>query len=290
MKNIELRMIEIAACIYKAMKAGSCSAFGGLYSGNFGALLFLYYYADFTKEKKYTLLAEHVFDKLLIQLENNVPGFSYSTGYAGILYLFHWLQEKKFIGLDLSDSEEIIESYMINQARNCMSVNDYDYLHGSLGVALYFLRKKPNHPFLNEFVEHLAHTAEKDSLNHTVKWKTPVGKDRIYDYYISLSHGMASIILFLSRLLQSGKCISSGKCITLLEGCMNYILLQEIDSTQYGSYFPNKSLESSPSPMQSRLAWCFGDSGIAWALWQAGKVIHNQQWQDKAIEIMKHAT
>jgi len=237
MIEIESRVSEIAECIYKEMKNKPYSAFGGLYGGNFGALLFLYYYADFTKEKKYARLADHVLDKLLTHLESNIPAFSYATGYAGILYLFHFLQEKKFVNLDFSNSDEIIENYMISQARNCMDMHDFDYLNGSLGVALYFLRKSPNNPFLSEFIEFLYHAAEKDSLNHTVKWKTPFGRDRVYDYHLSLSHGMTSIVLFLCRLLKTSSFSASNDCYTMLEGCMNYILLQEIDPAQYGSYF-----------------------------------------------------
>jgi lantibiotic modifying enzyme len=290
-KDAELRVTEIAACIYKVMKTNPYNTVQGLLGENFGALLFLYYYADFTKDAKYTQLAEDILDKLLTQLESNWPGFSYASGYAGILYLFHFLQEKKIVSLDFSDSEEIMENYLIKEARNCMHVNDYDYLHGSLGVVLYFLKKNPNHPFLSEFVEFLYHTAEKDSLNHTVKWKTPYGikEKRVYDYHLSLSHGMTSMVIFLCRLLKSESFSASNDCLTMLEGCMNYILLQEIDHTQYGSWFSNKSLESDDSPMQSRLAWCFGDLGIASALWQAGIAVNNRPWQDKAIEIMKHA-
>ena len=291
MKDAEHRVAEIAACIYEAMKNNPYHTMQGLFGENYGALLFLYYYADFTKEKKYTQLAEQVLDKLLAQLGSNMAGFSYCNGYAGILYLFHFLQEKKFINLDFSDFEEIAENYLITHARNCMQVNDYDYLHGSLGVALYFLKKNPNHPFLNEFVEFIYQTAEKDTLNHTVKWKTPYGwPERVYDYHLSLSHGMTSMVLFLCRLLKSESFCASKNCLTMLEGCMNYILLQEIDHTQYGSFFPNKSLETNPAPTPSRVAWCFGDLGIAWALWQAGIAVENRQWQDKAIAIMEHAT
>ena len=290
MKDTERRVTEIAECIYKEMKTNPYHTAQGLFGDYFGVLLFLYYYADFTKEKKYTLLAEQVLNKLLTQLESNIPGFSYAGGYAGIFYLFRFLQEKKFISVDFLDSEEIIENYLIKQARHCMQINDYDYLHGSLGVALYFLRKNPDHPFLREFIEFIYYTAEKEALNHTVKWKTPYGRERVYDYHLSLSHGMTSMALFLCRLLKSESFSESKDCVTMLEGCVNYILLQEIDHTRYVSYFPNTSLENNPSPVQSRLAWCFGDLGIAWALWQAGIAVNKRQWQDKAIEIMEHAT
>ena len=290
MKEAESRVAEIADCIYTAMQTNPYNTMQGLSGENYGALLFLYYYADFTKEKKYALLAEQVMDKLLAQLESNLAGFSYSSGYAGIFYLFHFLQEKKFIDLDFSDAEEAVENYVIKNARSCMQLNDYDYLHGSLGVALYFLKKNPNHPFLHEFIDFLYQKAEKDSLNHTVKWKTPWSTERVYDYHISLSHGMTSIVIFLCRLLKSEPFAASDKCFTMLKGCMNYILLQEIDPTQYGSCFPSTSLENNPTPMQSREAWCFGDLGIASALWQSGLAVKNRQWQDKAIEIIEYAT
>ena len=291
MKEKELRVTEIAACIYKAMKTNPYNTIQGLLDGNFGTLLFLYYYADYTKEKKYTQLAEQVLDKLLTQLESNLFGFSYASGYAGIFYLFHFLQEKKSINFDFTDSEAIIENYIIKHAGDCMQMNDFDYLHGSLGVALYFLKKNPEHPFLREFIDFIYNKAEKGSLNQTVKWKTPYGWPELtYDYHLSLSHGMTSMVIFLCRLLKLETFSASNDCLTMLEGCMNYILLQEIDHTQYGSYFPNKSLENNPSPIQSRLAWCFGDLGIAWALWQSGSTLNNRQWQDKAVEIMEYAT
>ena len=290
MNNAELRIHEIASCLYGAMKDKSHNVIQGLFDGDFGVLLFLFYYTDFTKERKYTQLAKQVLNRLLIQLESNFAGFSYSQGYAGIFYLFHFLQEKKFIRLDFSDSEKLLENFLIKLARACMSLNDYDYLNGSLGVALYFLKKNPNHPFICEFIEFIYQKAEKDSLNHTVKWKTPYGwPEREYGYHLSLSHGMTSMVLFLCRLIKSKSINSSNDCLTMLEGCMNYILLQGIDHKCYGSYFPNRSLEDNHSPLKSRLAWCFGDVGIAWALWQTGSLVENQQWQNKAIEIMKYA-
>lgn len=291
MKEAESRLTEIASCINKAMKTNPYGTMQGLLGENFGSLLFLYYYADFTQDKQNMLLAKQVFDNLFTKLESNIAGFSYSNGYAGIFYLLRFLQEKKFIRIDFSDSEEIIESYIINHARNCMQMNDYDYLHGSLGVAFYILKKNPNHPFLREFIAFIYNTAEKNSLNHTVKWKTPYGwPEREYGYHLSLSHGMTSMVLFLCRLMKSKSINASNDCLSMLEGCMNYILMQEIDPTQYGSYFSNRSLEDNYLPVQSRLAWCFGDIGIAWALWQTGIAINNRPWQDKAIEIMEYAT
>jgi lantibiotic modifying enzyme len=38
---------------------------------------------------------------------------------------------------------------------------------------------------------------------------------------------------------------------------------------------------------KSRLAWCYGDLGVAAALWQAGKVTENCSWMNKALDIYR---
>ena len=40
----------------------------------------------------------------------------------------------------------------------------------------------------------------------------------------------------------------------------------------------------------SRLAWCYGDLGVATSLWQAGKALHNREWQEKALEVLRFST
>jgi len=43
-------------------------------------------------------------------------------------------------------------------------------------------------------------------------------------------------------------------------------------------------------PSGSRLAWCYGDLGIASALFFASKATSNKEWEEKAIEILKYST
>ena len=38
----------------------------------------------------------------------------------------------------------------------------------------------------------------------------------------------------------------------------------------------------------SRLAWCYGDLGIASAFWQTGKNNNNTEWKQEAIDILLH--
>ena len=53
----------------------------------------------------------------------------------------------------------------------------------------------------------------------------------------------------------------------LVAGTIGYILSQEIDRSKYGSCFPSQSLENGDEIHRSRLGGCYGDLGVAAALW-----------------------
>ena len=122
--------------------------------------------------------------------------------------------------------------------------------------------------------------------NQLIKWKSEIfgtADERTTVYNLSLSHGMASIVAILSKILARG--INKEKTEKLLRGVINYILSNQFDIKNSLSYFPNSiSLEGDKGP-QSRLAWCYGDLGVSLALWNASKVLADNQLEQKVIEI-----
>lgn len=52
-----------------------------------------------------------------------------------------------------------------------------------------------------------------------------------------------------------------------------------------GVISPSTSQESQPQRQASRLAWCYGDLGVAVALWNAGKVLDDETLKTKAHEV-----
>lgn len=71
----------------------------------------------------------------------------------------------------------------------------------------------------------------------------------------------------------------------MLKGCVNYVLSLEQDFNSIGSHFPIDT-----GLQKSRLAWCYGDLGIASSIWSAGKTTGNQEWKNKALEIFNDST
>jgi len=290
--EIRIKLDQIADCVYNDIKHDKIKKAGGLFDGETGILLFLCYYYKFSKELRYANLIEVYLEKLLDQLSTKINLHTYCSGYSGILYLFEFLKKNRLLQfrVEMEDSEVILEKYLIEKMNADIRRNDYDFLHGSLGIALYFLKKGGIEYALENFIDALYSSAEKDFSTMIFRWKLVLDKDKNETgYNISLSHGNAAIITFLSRLIKNN--IKGDKIIKMLEGSVNYTLSQQMDYIKIGSYFPSKSLDNLPSiPTQSTMAWCYGDLGVALSLWNAGKALNMESWKNKALEVFLYSS
>lgn len=291
--NIQSKIEQIAEIIYQKVEKYDESKVDGLYSGEFGVLLFLLYYSNYSKEEKKNQLTEIFTERLINDLGTDINMHTFSSGLSGILYLFEFFKEKELLYVDLTDIEKILDDFLIYRMQDEMCKPNIDFMHGALGVALYFLKTHKNEKCIYEIIDTLYEIAEKDTHANIFKWKSyfsiAKGITRSDDYNISLSHGMASIIIFLSRTIKNK--IQNDKIIKMLEGAVNYILSQRIDFKLYGSHFPKPSLNNKEHyPSKSRLAWCNGDLGIAFSLWEAGKITDNKEWKQIAFNIFIDST
>lgn len=263
--------------------------YNGLYGGDCGMLLFLFYYTTVSDSPRYKALINNLTDRILDSIENGRFVHTFSNGLAGILYLFDFLKKQGFTDIDITEYEEVLETYLIRKMNNDIQSCNYDFMHGALGTGLYFLKKQKRKDIILQLVDFLYHTAEKDSGQETIKWKFSFVKDSEPKYNISLSHGISGVVLFLSRMVREN--IVHPKIYELLNGSVNYMLKQERDAGIYGSCFPGLSLDDAKTAsLKSRLAWCYGDLGTAYAIWFAGKTIHNISWQKKGLDILVSST
>ena len=159
----------------------------------------------------------------------------------------------------------------------------FDFMHGAMGIALHF---KEDPEFIENAVKWLSENANRD--DGFTKWKSVLSDKGQIGYNIALSHGMSSIVLVLSRMYKTG--VMQREIEELVESTVGYILSQEIDRSKYGCCFPSQSLENGNEIYKSRLGWCYGDLGVAAALWQAGKTFGRQDWKDKAMDVMWFTT
>jgi len=287
---VRQKVDTIAECIFSKIQNVENHSFG-LYSGEFGLLLFLMYYSKYSSKKKNKLL-ENYTAKLFEQFIKKVKLHTFCNGFSGILYLFEFLHENDFIDMDVSSTQPALDNYLVTSMRHNISVNYYDFMHGALGVGLYFLKKRTGLEYVQELINFLYTMAEKDLNNRIFKWESFVldkNEKKCTAYNLALSHGIPSVIIFLSRAIKAG--ISDKKTTGMLSGAVNFVLSQEKDFSQFGSFFPNYILKDYPDNIsKSRLAWCYGDLGIGPALLQAGKALKRKDWEEKGLKIMLQST
>jgi len=286
MNNVNTKLEEIAASIVQYWSEHKPKIDIGLYTGAFGMLMFLSYYNRYFEKKKYQQVTDDIFEHCCEQICNGIYYAPFCGGLSGILYGLHHLNECGFIDVDLTDVDKGYSDFLASNIKNYSTSNGFDFMHEATGIAIYLLQygHSSDLDVVSDYVKLLDSAAQYG--NGTVKWMSDVNPDRKMLYNISMSHGMSSISIFLSQCMEKG--IESQICNKLLTGVVQYILQQEIDATKYGSYFPFTSLESD-KPIKSRLAWCYGDLGIAIAIWSAGVALNNNQWKAKAIEVMEYA-
>jgi len=234
----------------------------------------------------------HLFQILEEQLSNEEFTFTHCSGLAGIGWLYEHLSQRKIIDYDTNLLLEDFDICLEKALNGFMRQGNYDFLHGGVGVALYFAKrvkkKKELVRVLNEFLVNLEKTSTKQE-DGTIKWLSVLNPETYQQgYNLSLSHGMASIVAILSKLYKI-EGIDKEKTEKLLRGTAQYILAQEIDVGKFGCFFSNYAIESTPTIAKSRLGWCYGDLGIATSLYQAGTVLKEQNWCNKAIEVLRYA-
>lgn len=275
--------------IYKAIANCSNSEDSSLFAGSMGVSLFLANYSKYTRDKNVCDLFEKELIKPLNAICEGIYKPSFSKGLSGILYSVILLNENKFSDLDISHIHQGYAPYLKKQMLLEMETGRFDFMHGAIGIAIYLLKNGNFYDFKDviKLVDKLDKMAIRE--NKSVKWETVNPNSALKAFNISLSHGMSSIAIFLCKIIKMN--IDVDRCSNLLIETINYITQQEIDHKKFGSYFPSYSIESEKDNLiKSRLGWCYGDLGVARALWISGCTLGNKEWKDKAIKVLEYST
>ena len=284
------KYIKVIEDINQALRTSELSTNIGLHVGTSGIALFLAYY-DRIIHRKYEI-SQKVWDILEHNIQQINSGCRQHTICSGISG-FGWLCEHlRIIGMLNRDDIEFLDDLdLLLHQKMIFNINagNYDFLHGAIGVGTYFLSRfdKKGVPL---YFEELLTALEKTGVtceNGAIKWLSILkGDPLVTGYNISLSHGMSSIVAFLTRLYRLN--FETERVGKLITQSVMYILEQITFSEGSISYFPSYSKESSSGNNYSRLGWCYGDLGIALTLWNAAVVMKNKEWENTSLAILRH--
>jgi lantibiotic modifying enzyme len=166
----------------------------------------------------------------------------------------------------------------------------YDLISGLAGYAVYGLERLPR-PVALATLEHIV-----DCLDELAEWSgegatwhtppellLPLQRALAPEGYhnLGLAHGVPGVIAVLGQIAAAG--VAREKAERLLEGAARWLLAQEISGQDAG--FAWIAEEKTPA----RSAWCYGDPGVAAALFVAARAVGNEVWEREAIRIALRA-
>jgi len=268
----------------------------GVLSGISGLSLFQFYYAKFLNKDEHAEIAADIIKTCIEKIGNGDTYWSYCSGAAGAGWVLSHLEQFGFVDVDidqlLNELDVIFHRNMIEKIK----IGHYDFLHGAIGYGFYFLKRYINTKsiglkeryknYLLELIVGLRELSENDG--DKVKWLSVLNhKTGEMAYNFSLSHGISSIINFLSRLYLYND--FKKEVYPMLVGGIEYIKSHMGNGKEELSLFPNWILKGTDNSI-NRVAWCYGDLGIGLSFWQASKALNNDKLRYLAMKILKHSS
>jgi hypothetical protein len=233
-------------------------------------------------------LLESSFDKA-----SELPlSYGLMSGFTGIAWAISHLESGH--NPDVRESLSDVDALLVQTLHHAPWPGEYDLIGGLVGIGIYAAERLPDpqgREILTLVVERLAETAER--TEDGVTWATPPFRlnERRREislsgwYNLGVAHGVPGVIALLAWVYAAN--IAPDTAGPLLHGAVTWLLRQRQDpsATSWFSY----DIGPSEPATESRLAWCYGDLGIALALWSAGRSTGMSSWEDAAVEIARHA-
>jgi hypothetical protein len=270
----------------------------GLSSGNAGLALFYTYLAQITQDDAWADAAAERIDRALEAVAHHPIGPSLYGGFAGVGWVLEHLQGRLFEPEEGEETGGETTQALLQLLDGDAWGSDYDLIGGLVGFGVYALEALPApeaRALLGRILDHLEALAEERPDGLT--WFTdprllPPHQRQLYPegyYNVGVAHGVPGIVGLLAGMAAAG--VEPERTGRLLEGGVSWVLAQEGES-EIGRCFPHFSapglsgggVGGGAGPGQaSRLAWCYGDPGIAAVLLLAARAAGRADWEERAV-------
>lgn len=220
---------------------------------------------------------------------------SLAKGKAGFALMFAYIdpqgRNKRYRRAGLRYLDEALVTYLDRTPWQ----GQYDLISGLVGIGVYGLERRyrgVRSGCLAKTVDRLYEMAEwsdnglswftsPSMLSERQRDQTPGGR-----YNLGVAHGVPGVIGLLGEVCSLD--VESEKAWVLLEGAVKWLLLQA-GPAKMTSMYPNWIALGSARSTRSRLAWCYGDLGIAVALLGAARRVNQTKWASAAVQLARKA-
>lgn len=261
----------------------------GVLSGLSGIAMFHFYYAKLINSQEHYDLGISKISSCVDNIGESFYMNTFCSGVAGVGWVLSHLEEEKFVNGINADIYKQIDTHLHTIMVREMKVGNYDFLHGGIGYAWYFLKRynltkdRRYLIILNEFTELLLACAVNDGKMS--RWIQPKTNNLSDLTNLSLAHGMASIVTILASLAQ----INGIKklALPLLQSAVAYLRYNKNRKTYAKVHYPTYT-NHEDNTYNSRLAWCYGDLGVGLSLFKASHVLKNQKMEEQALSTLSN--
>src|SRR4030095_2066984 len=162
---------------------------------------------------------------------------------------------------------------------------------GMTGLGIYFLERNietTEKKYLEKIVDYLA-SLRKDVGAFKVWIARGYGKHSNDNYNFGMAHGMPGILSFLAQVHERG--IRQKEIAEIISSTLPFLLQHEYKDEVYS--FPiaiDVEPKDKAEKPNSRLAWCYGDLCMAFALIHCGIALGNEEWKHKGIDVAVKTT
>lgn len=255
--------------------------------GDAGLAIFFYYLWLHTGSEEHRAEASRVLDRAITAIaEQQMPPSLY-MGFPGVAWAAAHLEGRLFDSSGEDPNAEI-DQVLAEYLDTSPWTGDYDLISGLVGLGVYSLERLPR-PIavtcLGRVVERLSELAHQDGDGYSW-WTDPTflpeetRRNYPHGYFnLGVAHGVPAVVWLLAQAERGG---IDG--IRVLDGAVGWLIAQKLASDAEGS-FPIYKGEKVPA----RLAWCYGDAGVAAALATAGAATNRKDWELEAMAIATKA-
>lgn len=257
----------------------------GWAGGKSGIALFLFFYYKKYNNDEASKLALNLLYECLEDLNNGDFTYSYCNGLAGFGTVLEVLSESEILEIDTNEMLSSFDFYLEKQMILSIEDGNIDFLHGSLGIAFYFFKRK-NTTVVMSFILKLFSVAKTE--NNGVFWETKFNSGEKNEIGINygFAHGMFSIVSFLNYTISATHFKEHHNFLKeKLNLILCFLLKKQLNSLHINS-FPTWETKTDLVE-KSRLGWCYGDVIAGIVLLQSSILLKNKELYSNSIQILK---